>query len=110
MKACICHRCGEQLTSPYFYEGKAYGWTCIKIVNPSAKHKKIKEHWVIADSHNLDLNGGKQQGKAMIDNKKYGFLVLRDAVADRLRSLDNYAFIDETNQVYINVAAFSKKI
>ena len=32
-----CELCGEELTAPQFFEGKPYGWSCIKKVNPAAK-------------------------------------------------------------------------
>lgn len=37
---CTC--CGSEITSPYFYSGGVYGWSCIKKVNPSAKRNKPK--------------------------------------------------------------------
>lgn len=46
-----CARCGEEITIAYIFEGKAFGYTCIKVVNPSAtkKTKKNKEFWVKAE-------------------------------------------------------------
>jgi hypothetical protein len=37
-----CSCCGTDVTSPYFYNGGVYGWTCIKKVNPNAKRNKPK--------------------------------------------------------------------
>lgn len=49
-----CARCGEDITAPYIFEGKAFGYTCIKIVNPLAKKAaKNKAHWVKADRFEL---------------------------------------------------------
>lgn len=45
---CRCALCGEIVTAPVFFQGKIYGWSCIKKVNPTAK--KVKSHYVIADS------------------------------------------------------------
>jgi hypothetical protein len=45
---CAC--CGADITAPQFHNGKAYGWTCIKKVNPQAKQVKNSGVWVKADS------------------------------------------------------------
>lgn len=37
---CTC--CGAFITAPQFHNGKAYGWSCIKKVNPAAKQSKVK--------------------------------------------------------------------
>ena len=37
-----CSCCGTEVTSPYFYMGGVYGYTCIKKVNPNAKKNKLK--------------------------------------------------------------------
>jgi hypothetical protein len=46
-----CELCGEELTCPQVYQGKIYGWSCIKKVNPDAKKSKVKEHWIEAESY-----------------------------------------------------------
>jgi hypothetical protein len=46
-----CALCGEKLTAPVFFQGKIYGWSCIKKVNPAAK--KVKTNYVIADSFTI---------------------------------------------------------
>jgi hypothetical protein len=43
---CVCAKCGEELTAPYFHDGLTYGWTCIKYVNPGVKITPIKGIWV----------------------------------------------------------------
>ncbi len=50
MSICKCSLCGEELTAPQFYKGAAYGWTCIKKVNPSARKPRVKPRYVVADS------------------------------------------------------------
>lgn len=35
---CTC--CQAELTAPQFHDGKPYGWTCIKKVDPSFKQTK----------------------------------------------------------------------
>ena len=37
-----CSCCGTEVTSPYFYEGGVYGYTCIKKVKPDTKRNKPK--------------------------------------------------------------------
>lgn len=37
--------CGEKLTQPEFFNGKPYGFSCIKKVNPFAKKSKEKSNW-----------------------------------------------------------------
>ena len=37
-----CSCCGTDVTSPYFFNGGVYGYTCIKKVNPNAKKNKAK--------------------------------------------------------------------
>ena len=37
-----CSCCGTEVTSPYFFNGGVYGYTCIKKVNPKAKKNKGK--------------------------------------------------------------------
>lgn len=37
-----CSCCGTEVTSPYFFNGGVYGWTCIKKVNQNAKRNKPK--------------------------------------------------------------------
>jgi hypothetical protein len=56
-----CHRCGEAITAPYFYNGRPYGWTCIKLVNPTAKKDKSANRWIVPQSHNFDRLKKKQQ-------------------------------------------------
>lgn len=42
MKILTCTCCGAEITAPQFFNGKPYGWTCIKKVNPAAKQVKLK--------------------------------------------------------------------
>ena len=37
-----CSCCGTEVTSPYFFKGGVYGYTCIKKVNPKVKRNKGK--------------------------------------------------------------------
>jgi hypothetical protein len=41
-KIMTCTCCGADITAPQFFQGKPYGWTCIKKVNPAAKQSKVK--------------------------------------------------------------------
>lgn len=42
---CTC--CGSEVTCPQFYNGKPYGYTCIKKVAPA--QKRVKTEYVVAD-------------------------------------------------------------
>ena len=77
---CTC--CGTEVTSPYFYNGGVYGYTCIKKLNTNARRNKPKSRvveveivkilWRDANS-NLDgygqaivvINGEKLRVRAM---------------------------------------------
>jgi hypothetical protein len=37
-----CALCGAGVSAPYFFNGDVYGWSCIKVVNPSQKKYKNK--------------------------------------------------------------------
>ncbi|MEG2922046.1 MAG: hypothetical protein RR856_13505, partial [Acinetobacter sp.] len=37
-----CALCGAGVSSPYFFNDDVYGWSCIKVVNPSQKKYKNK--------------------------------------------------------------------
>lgn len=60
-KTC-CALCGEKLTSPIFFQGKIYGYSCIKKVNPT--YKRLKTHYVVADSYTTTEN---ENGSIRID-------------------------------------------
>jgi hypothetical protein len=69
---CInCARCGEVITAPYFFKGRPYGWTCIKLINPAAKKEKNADRWIVPNSHNFDPSKGKQQVAILHDSKQY---------------------------------------
>jgi hypothetical protein len=108
---CInCARCGEQLTAPYWHDGKPYGYSCIKIVSPSVKKKKHREYWQLAESHNYNSQlTNKQHVIAVISGKKYRFLVLHDIDKQVNVSIDtHYSIIGHDNNIYINTAHFNK--
>ena len=44
-----CSCCGTEITSPYFYDGGVYGYTCIKKVHPTAGKRKSKSKTVEVD-------------------------------------------------------------
>lgn len=41
-----CSCCGTEVSSPYFFGGGVYGYTCIKKVNPKARKRKAKSKTV----------------------------------------------------------------
>ena len=59
-----CSSCGEELFYPYFYDGGAYGSTCIKKVVPNFKSKKRKyvPYFILADNYKINV---------IEDSKKY---------------------------------------
>lgn len=46
MITCTC--CGSEVTFPQFYNGKPYGYTCIKKVAPT--QKRVKREYVACES------------------------------------------------------------
>jgi hypothetical protein len=108
MPACKCHRCGEDITAIYWHEGKMYGYSCIRYVNPFAKKNKAKEHWIMADVSSLDLTieGNKQFVNVCANGKKYRFLALRNYTTKEWESIDPYAKVINGYLVCINIAAF----
>lgn len=109
---CKCARCGEIITSPYFFQGAPFGWTCIKIVNPLQKKKKaaVKEHWVVADSSDFVADYKKQQVTAFWNGYKFKFWALP---AKTIAGKDIYigGSIVEfgiNGDVYINLGAYKK--
>lgn len=61
---CTC--CGTELSSPYFYNGGVYGWTCIKKVNPNARKNKAKSNIVEVEVLKVDFKEGSTRGNALI--------------------------------------------
>lgn len=108
MPACKCHRCGEDITAIYWHEGKMYGYSCIRYVNPLAKKNKTKEHWVIADSHNIDMRRNeKQPFTAIYANKKYRDFVFKDHAGSLPQTIgDNVWRLQPNGILLINLAAF----
>lgn len=51
-----CSCCGDEVTSPYFYGGGVYGYTCIKKVNSKARKNKAKSRVVEVDVLRLYFN------------------------------------------------------
>ncbi len=45
-----CHCCGAAITAPQFYNGKAYGWSCVLKQAPSYKRTRNVGFWVKADT------------------------------------------------------------
>jgi len=97
----VCHRCGEELTAPHFHNGKPYGWTCIKLVNPSAKKDKSANRWIIPQSNNLDRTKGKQSVTIIHGVCKYVVSIRFDTRTNTYWTLDRNVIIDDS-KVYIN--------
>ena len=102
---CKCTSCGELLTKPYFYNGGAYGFTCIKKVNPSFKKSTKKTFFVKADTFEtkvIDENTIEIIAKHFCSNKNFidyqrtGFYVNGSPFikSDSIQLVNNEAFID----------------
>ena len=106
---CVCARCGEPLTAPQFYNGNPYGWSCIQIVDPSAKKSKVR--WTISESSNFnpdtDTEVIAQKIAARLDGKKYVGYVYKPEVG--LTWTGTWCKIDSNNNVYVNLKCFKKK-
>lgn len=102
---CKCTSCGELLTMPIFYNGAAYGYSCIKKVNPNYKKSKAKKFFVKADTfevETIDENTTKIYAKIDKINKTFiGFQriwTLTDGTSyvksDSIEIASNEAFVD----------------
>lgn len=58
-----CSCCGADINAPQFYKGKAYGYTCIKKVDPSFKRKTKTGIWIKPDSVEIV----QREGRALWD-------------------------------------------
>jgi hypothetical protein len=108
---CKCSRCGEIITSPYFFQGAPFGWTCIKIVNPLAKKKKqgIKEHWIRVDSSDFIQEYKKQYVTAYWNGRKFKFWLFPSKTMDGKEFLSahvSHIELANNGEVYINLAAY----
>lgn len=61
-----CSCCGTDITSPYFYDGGVYGWTCIKKVNPRARRNKPKSKFVEVIIRKVEFGENSGRGMAYV--------------------------------------------
>jgi hypothetical protein len=90
---CTC--CGSDVTMPQFFEGKPYGYTCIKKVAPA--HKRTKVEYVVCESFSVIQEGGRFFFKGKVEGfqtfrthgysaeKMYGVVIV-DGVAMIMKS------------------------
>ena len=57
MIRCTC--CQAEITCPQFHNGKPYGYTCIKKVDPALKRRKVE--YVVCDSFKVIQGEGTQR-------------------------------------------------
>lgn len=110
-----CALCGEKLTAPIFFNGKIYGWSCIKKVNPTAK--KSKTHFVVADrfitteheNGNISIDAV-YQGTNNKPVKFYDLIVLkkRAYTGERFLSYNAIQIVDHV--AYIDLLKYKKGI
>ena len=98
-----CHRCGEVITAPYFHEGKPYGYSCIKVVNPTVKKNKHKEHWVKADTHNYINAGRKCFVTAIAAGVTRKSFVVYDLITGNPIALDTHHMRVSGTDIFINL-------
>lgn len=105
-----CARCGEEITQPYFYDGKAFGYTCIKIVNPAYKHSKKKaDKQLYAKCDSVEIkeelpNGIKARG--IIGERK--FIFWAKLVNGVLTACYNDEAVTAHDGTYINLKYYSQ--
>jgi hypothetical protein len=46
----VCHCCGADITAPQFYNGEAYGWSCVLKQAPAFKRSRNVGFWIKADA------------------------------------------------------------
>jgi hypothetical protein len=98
-----CHRCGEVITAPYFHKDKPYGYSCIKVVNPTVKKNKRKEHWVKADTHDYNFDGVKQLVTAVSNGLKRKSYVVKDIMTGSPVALDSRYMRVSGTDILINL-------
>lgn len=85
---CTC--CGSDVTMPQFFEGKPYGYTCIKKVAPAQKPTKVE--WVVCESFTTKQEGARIYFKGKVEGyqtfntswyaaQKVGVVMIVDGVA-----------------------------
>lgn len=101
-----CARCFEEITVPYHFEGKVFGYSCIKIVNPSAKVKKPKNpvYFIQADSYNIEQKEGSTSFKiaAIINGRKYSDWSFENIPSSNIIVQDNKAFVNAYSFTSLN--------
>lgn len=100
-----CSCCGTEVTSPYFYNGGVYGWTCIKKVNPNAKKNKPKSKVVEVEVLKIiwrtpeSSTDGRGQAIVSVDGEKIRVSVLKELNEDCTAFTNN---IHIGNYVFFN--------
>lgn len=63
---CTC--CGSEITVPQFYQGKAYGYTCITKVAPQQKRTLKTGTWIKPDSLEVIVEDNKYKTVVKVGN------------------------------------------
>jgi hypothetical protein len=86
---CVC--CGSEVTAPQFFEGKVYGYTCIKKVSPQ---KRTKTEWVSVDTYEIKkINDSYALLSYTYDGKTFNQSVFGSL--DKLLIVDGLLFIQK---------------
>lgn len=96
-----CSCCGTEVTSPYFFNGSIYGWTCIKKVNQNAKRNKPKTKFVEVEVLKVVFDAESTRGKAyvVINGEKSIVSAYREYIAENSSFSD---FIEIANYKFYN--------
>ena len=84
-----CSCCGSDVSSPYFFEGGVYGYTCIKKVNPKVKRNKGKCHLVeVVKVVFNDENSSRGKAYVIVNNDKIVVTAYREMNEDMTGFID----------------------
>ncbi len=79
----LCTCCQSEVTCPQFFNGKPYGYTCIKKVAPA--QKRVKREYVACESFKIVEGEGTQRMyvRIVLNGKRQDVLCYVDAVDGR---------------------------
>ncbi len=97
MKTLTCACCGSDVTCPQFFDGKVYGYTCIKKVCPT--QKQVKVVYVAAEVVSVKSMGNMQDVIVVISGVKHRKLFLSNTSWLRVHTVQD-------GNVFVNPYAF----
>ncbi len=107
---CKCYSCGETLTAPIFFEGKIYGFSCIKKVNPNYTKGK-KTYYVEAESFKLKrCDNGNTSIVAIYKNTIFHDLIVVKRMSSGELTEVSWDIKIIEDKAYINLLKYKKGI